>query len=484
VTQRPVIVWFRNDLRLEDNRALLAATATGAPLLPVFVLDDAAASAWVPGGASRWWLDKSLAALATDIAAGGGKLVLRRGDAVAALSALAGEIGAAAVYCTRAYEPWASRQESSVKARLEADGIALKRYGGALLREPEELRTKGGDPFKVYSPMWRALIALGEPRTPQPAPQRIAFLAKAPKSERLADWKLHPKKPDWSRGLGERWRPGEAGARQRLDRFLAEALAGYREDRNRPDIEGTSRLSPHLHFGEISPAVCWHRARAVAAAQSAAEAGLETFLKELVWREFSYHLLVHWPDLPEAPFRAEFARFPWVEDNAALTAWQRGRTGYPIVDAGMRELWTTGWMHNRVRMIVASFLVKDLMIPWQRGEAWFWDTLVDSDLASNAASWQWVAGSGADAAPYFRIFNPVTQGQKFDPDGDYVRRWVPELSRLPSELIHEPWTAPALVLAAAGVELGRDYPLPIVEHGAARARALAAFAALKADATV
>ncbi len=263
--------------------------------------------------------------------------------------------------------------------------------------------------------------------------------------------------------------------------FLKSAVAGYADNRNRPDMPGTSRLSPHLHFGEISPRQCWHAAVAASAGKPSSDKGTETFLKELVWREFSAHLLFHWPDLPEAPFRKEFAEFPWDEDAASLKAWQRGRTGYPIVDAGMRELWTTGWMHNRVRMIVASFLIKDLLIPWQQGEAWFWDTLVDADLASNAASWQWVAGSGADAAPYFRIFNPVTQGEKFDAQGQYVRHHVPELSKLANEHLHAPWLAPESALAKAGVVLGRTYPRPIVDHATARDRALAAFKSLKTE---
>lgn len=480
MTSKPVIVWFRNDLRLGDNRAIAAAVATGQPVLPVFVLDHTAAEKWTPGGASRWWLHMSLSALAADIAKMGGKLILRQGDTTTALTALVEETGATAVYFTRAYEPWAARLEGRLKSAFEGSGTELKRYGGALLREPEELRTKTGDPFKVYSPMWRALLALGEPKTPLPAPGKISFGAARVKSDRLEDWSLRPAKPNWAKSFPEHWTPGEAGALAGLDRFLASALAGYAEDRNRPDLPATSRLSPHLHFGEISPHTCWHRARAAAAMNPAAEKGLETFLKELVWREFSYHLLVHWPDLPDAPFRPEFHAFPWSEDAALLKAWQRGLTGYPIVDAGMRELWSTGWMHNRVRMIAASFLVKDLLIPWQDGEAWFWDTLVDADLASNAASWQWVAGSGADAAPYFRIFNPVTQGAKFDPDGTYVRRWVPELGRLPAPLIHEPWTAPALVLREAGVAFGETYPMPIVDHAKARDRALAAFAEVKA----
>ncbi|MEQ1710030.1 MAG: deoxyribodipyrimidine photo-lyase [Hyphomicrobium sp.] len=485
MSHKPIILWLRQDLRLTDNRALEAVLATGAPVLPVYVLDDVAAGGSTPGGramggASRWWLDKSLADLAAAIAKFGGKLILRRGDTRAVLTQLAAETGAVAVHATRAYEPWARRLEDDLHATLADAGVAFRRFGGALLREPEELRTKAGEPFKVYSPLWRALLALGEPRRPSPAPAAITFLAKPPKSDKLSDWALHPKKPDWSAGFGSTWQPGEAGALARLDAFLDRALDDYTEHRNRPDITGTSRLSPHLHFGEISPALCWHRARVAAAGRASAEKGLETFLKEIVWREFSYHLLFHWPDLPQAPFRSEFAHFPWIADGPALQAWQRGLTGYPIVDAGMRELWASGWMHNRVRMIAASFLIKDLMIHWREGERWFWDTLVDADLSSNAASWQWVAGSGADAAPYFRIFNPITQGVKFDPDGAYVRRWVPEIARLPAPLIHEPWTAPALLLHETGIELGRTYPLPIVEHAAARDRALAAFASLKA----
>lgn len=474
----PVIVWFRNDLRLADNRALAAASALG-PVIPVFVIDQVAAGRWWRGGASRWWLHRSLAALASDIEARGGRLLLRVGATAEVLARLADETGARTVCATRAYEPWARQLESDVHARLAADGISLKRFGGALLREPEELRTKAGEPFKVYSPLWRALVTLGEPRRPEPTPPALSFAPTPAPSEPLASLGLLPVKPDWSAGLAAEWTPGEAGAAARLERFVEAALAGYVEDRNRPDLPGTSRLSPHLHFGEISPNACWHRAKAAAALDPRAAKGLETFLKELVWREFSYHLLVHWPTLPDAPFRQEFEAFPWADDAPALTAWQCGRTGYPIVDAGMRELWTTGWMHNRVRMIVASFLVKDLLVPWQQGEAWFWDTLVDADLASNAASWQWVAGSGADAAPYFRIFNPISQGQKFDPEGTYVRRWVPELARVPASVVHTPWTAPALVLAEAGVVLGRTYPEPIVDHAMARERALAAFAALK-----
>ena len=459
---------------------ITAALATGAPVVPVFIFDPKAAGVWGPGGASRWWLHGSLTALSRALKNTGAALVLRRGPTCDVLASLVEETGAEAIYFSRAYEPWARAQQDAVKHRLAPLGLQVKRYAGALLREPEDVRTKANEPFKVYTPFWRALTALGAPAQPLPAPQRIRMPSRKVASDVLADWGLLPERPDWAAGLRQTWQPGEAGAAARLDTFLDTGLAGYADRRNLPAVAGTSRLSPHLHFGEISPHVCWHRASEAARAGQASDAGLETFLKELVWREFSYNLLVHWPTLPDAPFRAEFARFPWVEDAGHLKAWQRGRTGYPIVDAGMRELWHTGWMHNRVRMVVASFLVKHLLIPWQAGEAWFWDTLVDADLASNAASWQWVAGSGADAAPYFRIFNPVTQGEKFDAEADYVRRWVPEIAKLPDDVIHAPWAAPSAVLAMAGVRLGETYPYPIVDHSAARQRALEGYACIRA----
>jgi deoxyribodipyrimidine photo-lyase len=298
-------------------------------------------------------------------------------------------------------------------------------------------------------------------------------------SEPLVALDLRPRAPDWAGGLRAAWEPGEAAARDRLSAFLGGAAARYRGDRDRPGVIGTSRLSPYLHFGEIGPRTVWLATRTAMAAGLPEAEGLG-FLRELGWREFSAHLLWQFPTLPDQPLRAEFAAFPWAGDRALLRAWERGRTGYPVVDAGLRELWTTGWMHNRVRMIVASFLVKDLLVPWQDGERWFWDTLVDADLASNAASWQWVAGCGADAAPYFRVFNPVLQGLKFDPDGAYVRRWVPELAGLPDARLHAPWEASPAELAAAGVRLGCDYPAPIVDHKAARQRALDAYAALRA----
>ena len=474
---KPVIVWFRQDLRLSDQRALQAAVAIGAPVIPIYILDDVSPGAWRIGAASRWWLNRSLKALDESLIALGSRLILRRGAAPAVLADIATECRASAVYCLAAHEPWASALEARVRSALVADGVELKRYGGALLKRPDAMRTKAGGPFKVYTPFWRALMAADPPPLPEPPPSKLLAPKSWPASDTRATWLLHPAKPDWSAGLAQSWTPGESGARARLETFLDDALPTYREARNRPDRPGTSRLSPHLHFGEISPATCWHAA--LARSGPGREKGLETFLKELAWREFAAHLLVHWPTLPEAPFKRDFARFPWVENPHALQAWQRGATGFPIVDAGMRELWRTGWMHNRVRMIVASFLIKDLLIPWQDGQAWFWDTLVDADLASNAASWQWVAGCGADAAPYFRIFNPMTQGATFDPDGAYVRHWVPELARLSSAQIHAPWLVPPLELQAAGVRLGENYPLPVVDHATARIRALAALKSLK-----
>lgn len=482
MTDKPIIVWFRRDLRLGDNAALSAAVETGSPVLAVYILDDAAPGSWRAGAASRWWLHNSLEALDRSISALGGSLVLRRGASGDVLSALAKETKAEAVHCSRAYEPWAQRLEREVRDRLDAQGVGLRRFAGTLLHEPEQLTTQAGGPFKVYTPFWRALRSKVTVSKPLSAPTQLRAPAKLPKSERLQSWGLLPERPDWAGGMRDAWTPGEDGARARFSSFLDEAIANYTDERNRPDLEGTSRISPHLAFGEISPRQCWWAAEAAGARERKAAGGVETYLKELAWREFSAHLLHHRPDLPEVPFRSEFSGFPWRKSAAHLKAWKKGVTGYPIVDAGMRELWTTGWMHNRVRMIVASFLIKHLLLPWQEGEAWFWDTLVDADLANNAASWQWVAGSGADAAPYFRIFNPVLQGEKFDPEGEYVRRWVPELAGLPASVIHQPWQASAAVLEAAQVKIGSTYPAPIVAHAEARAAALGAFEAIKTQA--
>lgn len=478
MSEAPNIVWFRQDLRVTDHRALSAAAATGAPLVPVYILDDETPGDRAMGAASRWWLHHSLVAHGDRLRALDASLVLRKGAVARELLHLVQETGARAVYCSRSYEPWAVALETDLQANLQEVGAELKRYPGTLLREPENIRTKSGEAYKVYTPFWNALRAGDPPAQPQPAPKRLRPLTRSLKSDQLASWRLLPTKPDWAAGFRASWQPGEEGAEERLEAFLDEAVSGYATSRDRPDQIGTSRLSPHLHFGELSPQRVWHAV--VHRARGHLGKGAQTYLKELVWREFSYHLLTHFPDLPDKPFRPEFAAYPWKHHKAKLTAWQRGRTGYPIVDAGMRELWHTGWMHNRVRMIVASFLIKHLQISWQHGAAWFWDTLVDADLANNSASWQWVAGSGADAAPYFRIFNPMKQGATFDPDGDYVRRWVPEIAKLPDADLHAPWLASPATLKAADIVLGKTYPVPIVDHDAARKAALAGYAEVKA----
>ncbi len=469
----PSLYWLRQDLRLADNTAFTAAAARG-PVIALYVLDDETPGDWQIGAASRWWLHRSLEALGSRL-----PLLLRRGRADQVIAKVLAETGALSVHFTRDYAPWSGAVERQVKDAAEAQGASCHRYGGFLLHEPEAIRNGAGEPYRVYTPFSKACFAAGEPKPLKPVPAFTAWTGTIA-SDRLQDWGLLPAKPDWAKGFAGLWAPGEDGAATRLKAFIADGLAHYADERDRPDRDVTSRLSPHLHFGEITPAQCWHAVRAAQfKAGGTLDKAAEKFLKEVLWREFSYHLLHHWPTLPEKPFRPEFSAFPWARDAKGLKAWQRGRTGYPIVDAGMRELWATGIMHNRVRMIAASFLIKDLLIPWVDGERWFWDTLVDADIGSNAASWQWVAGCGADAAPYFRIFNPILQGQKFDPHGAYVRKWLPELGRLPDQFIHTPWEAPRLVLEAAGVDLGKTYPLPIVDHGKARDRALAAFQQIK-----
>ena len=461
----PVIMWFRQDLRLSDHAALSAAAAAG-PVIPLFILDDETPGEWRWGGASRWWLHKSLESLNTKL-----QLALRSGRADQVLDQVIAETGASAVYFTRDYAPWSAALEQHVKAMCDKRGVACHRHGGFLLHEPEQIKNGSGSFFKVYTPFSRACFTAGVTRAARPI-AKVARWAGDVKSDSLSDWNLLPTKPNWATRFEPLWQPGEAGAQQRLHDFLDDGLKGYADGRDRPSAPHFSRLSPHLHWGEISPLQVWQVAsQRIAQSEGLLDRDGEKFLKEILWREFSYHLLFNVPHLPTKPFREEFSDFPWGENQTAINQWQRGETGYPIVDAGMRELWTTGFMHNRVRMIVASFLIKHLLVPWQKGEAWFWDTLVDADIASNAASWQWVAGCGADAAPYFRIFNPFLQGEKFDPKGEYVRKWVPELKDVPDACLHKPWTAPILP---------RDYPSPMIDHGVARARALEAFAKLKA----
>jgi deoxyribodipyrimidine photo-lyase len=476
------ILLFRRDLRLSDNPALDAAVALGRPIIPVYIFDDADAGEWSVGGASRWWLHGSLSELSSVIKAVGNRLILRRGSALTVIEKLMSETDATSVYWNRRYEPWATKHDANIKTALKDKGIEVRSFNAGLLREPWEISTQKGDAYKVFTPFWKTLLTLGEPDQPKPAPSRIPTPSDFPQSECLNSWSLLPTLPNWAGGFQNTWTPGEEAARSRLDAFTEGAVFDYQDKRNLPGVSGTSRLSPHLHFGEIGPRQIWSAVvnSALKHTGSSMPRGVDTYLSEIAWREFSYHLLFNFPDLTSKPLRKEFFHFQWEDDPKGLSAWQRGLTGYPIVDAGMRELWATGWMHNRVRMIVASFLIKDLLIDWRTGQEWFWDTLVDADLASNSASWQWVAGCGADAAPYFRVFNPTVQGSKFDPDGLYVRKWVPELSRLPDRLLHAPWTAKPIELSDAGITLGRDYPMPIVDHQLARNRALERYRRIKA----
>ena len=477
---RPCIVWFRDDLRLSDHPAVHAAAKTGAPVICLYVLDEQSRSLQPPegrplGGAARWWLAQSLRALQTSLTELGAGLVLRKGPAAKVIVDLAREIDAKIVFWNDiAQAPQLAVAEQVTKALAEI-GVRAENFPGDLLVEPRAIRNKENRGLRVFTPFWRRVQSLGDPPKPLPAPKKLNGASDIA-SDRLESWKLEPSKPDWASGLRDSWTPGEASARALLKSFLRGGVSGYAGDRDRPDRDGTSRLSPHLRFGELSPRQVWHAAHFVAAEHPRLSGDIEKLLSELGWREFCRHLLFDVPDLAMRNLQPSFDAFPWKYDEKALRAWQRGVTGYPIVDAGMRELWHTGVMHNRVRMVVASFLVKHLLIDWRHGEQWFWDTLVDADAASNPANWQWVAGSGADAAPYFRVFNPILQGEKFDPDGLYVRRWVPELKDLPDKLIHQPWTATPLERASAGVTLGKNYPEPIVDHKVGRERALAAYA--------
>ncbi len=477
----PIIYWFRQDLRLSDLPGLAAAAATGCPVLPVYVLDTKNPANWQPGAASRWWLHHSLAALSGQLNALGGQLHLFSGDPACILPALARRVGASDIFCSKQYKPWAWRLESQLSSLLRKDDIELKPFQGTLLWNPTSISNKSGQPYRVFTPFWRTCREAGHPEVPAGSIAKVRWHKTGIQSETLTSWNLQPVKPDWAAHWGQIWQPGEEGAIKRLQRFMAESLPGYGNGRDFPAMQSTSRLSAHLHFGEIAPTRVYHTLLQNKAMDLSTDSDTDKFLSELGWREFSYHLLYHFPHITEREFKPGFAKFPWSGSAEQYSVWKAGETGYPIVDAGMRELYATGTMHNRVRMIVASFLCKHLLIDWRAGQRWFWDTLVDADLASNSCSWQWVAGSGADAAPYYRIFNPVTQSRKFDADGAYIRRWVPELTPLPNRYIHEPWTAPQKVLETFGLSLGLDYPRPIVDHRSAREGALAAYAHLKSQ---
>ncbi len=474
------IVLFSNTLRLADNAALLAAVVTRGPVIPVYIFDEQSPKVRPLGAASKWWLLQSLKALRDDLRRCGSDLIVRSGNTTDCIAKLVAEVGATGVFLTRGYTPAAAMSEQSLHEMLEKKNVQCRRFGGHLLLEPEMVRTKTDTKYTVFTPFWRTASELIDATEPQPAPKAIPAPEHWPTSEAIDSLGLEPKPAHWAEPIAAHWQPGEVAARERLADFLDGPVQSYKQARDFPATNATSSLSPHLAFGEISPRTLWFEAKKHMAANEAIVTGGAHFLRELGWREFSAHLLFNFPNMQSHPMREQFNKFPWGEGNSDLVhAWQKGQTGFPIIDAGMRQLWQTGWMHNRVRMIAASFLVKDLLWHWHEGEAWFWDTLVDADFANNIASWQWVAGCGADASPYFRIFNPTTQGEKFDKAGEYVRRFVPELAAMPDKYIHCPSSAPEDVLELAGVTLGETYPKPIIDRKKARAAALAALASIK-----
>lgn len=463
-----VILWFRNDLRLHDNPALTAAIETGQPILAVYILEEFPDNPWPMGGASKWWLAEALQAFQQDLLFYDLPLILRKGDPLTILKDLIKQSNANQIFWARRYDPFLMGQDKIIKTTLQGLGIQVQSYKSSLLHEPWTIRNSQGQAFKVFSPYWKAIRDLPIAET-CPKPTSLLPYSKLLPSDDLHSWGLQPA---WSKKMLEYWTFGEKALQQRWRAFSKDHLKDYPHQRDRPDSAATSKISPYLHWGQISPRQIWHDIHKQALDNPQLENGKESFLRELAWREFNYHLLFETPQLPNKAWRPEFDTINWQNNEAFLKIWQQGKTGYPLIDAGMQELWHTGWMHNRVRMVTASFLVKNLQISWVQGERWFWDTLVDGDLAQNAANWQWVAGSGADAAPYFRVFNPVLQARKFDPDGSYVRRWLPQLAQLPKEHIFEPGRAPPAILQKAGIELGKDYPYPVVDLKESRSSAL------------
>jgi len=469
MTEQIAVHWFRQDLRLSDNPALFAASQAG-KVLPIFILDDVNAGDDKQGAASRWWLHESLGALNKSLQ---GQLRIYCGDAQAVLRRLVEQTPNCTVFWSRCYEPWRIARDKQIKVMLSNLGIESHSFNGSLLWEPWSVLKKDGTPYRVFTPFYRrGCLNAPPPRQPLARP-KMAFAKGDFQSSSIIALNLLPK-VRWDLQLKPHWKVGEAPAQARLRQFVDKDLSDYKEGRNYPAKKNVSKLSPHLHWGEISPNQIWYDVQKLGNGVNE-----DCLLSELGWREFSYSLLYHFPELPLKNLQRKFDAFPWLDNAKRLERWQQGMTGYPIIDAGMRELWQTGYMHNRVRMIVGSFLVKNLLLHWHHGRRWFWECLIDADLASNSASWQWIAGCGADAAPYFRVFNPITQGEKFDSSGAYTRRFVPELRALPDKYLYKPWQAPETVLDAAGVELGRTYPKPIVDVKASRERALDAFKTIK-----
>ncbi len=475
----PIILWFRKDLRLSDHAGLSAAIHSGHPVIPVYI-HHPKLNGRLTGGASNWWLHHSLKSMEDDLKKIGGILILRMGEPGPILAEFCKHTKACAVYASQGYEPEMNAMDLRLSNQMEQVGIQWKCFPGHLLWKPESIRNKSGKPFQVFTPFWKTASQTLKTSAPLPAPDHWPAPTKWPKSVSLNEFKLLPK-IKWDAGFSKVWNPGEKGALKNLQRFTLDAFQDYPKKRDFPGIAGTSRLSPHLHFGEITPNQILHECIRHGSGNGVSESAItqSTYMREIGWREFAHHLLHYFPSTTQKPLRPEFNSFPWRKDHEMLETWQKGKTGYPIVDAGMRELWTTGWMHNRVRMIVGSFLVKHLLLDWKEGEKWFWDTLVDADLANNTLGWQWIAGCGADAAPYFRIFNPITQSEKFAGDGEYVRKWVPELKSLPTAYLHAPWKADKSILKSSDIELGKTYPEPIVNHMIARETALDAYQRMK-----
>lgn len=465
------IVWFRQDLRLEDNPAFLYASAQNHPIIPIYILDETNNDQWKMGEASRWWLHKSLSSLNDAMR---GNLCFASGDAFTALQTIISTFDVKGIYWNRCYEPWQIQRDTTIKSTLSKLHITVKSFNGLLLKEPFENLKEDQSPYKIFTSFYKKnYLDKNYASYCKRTPPSINFASHYILS--IDDLKLLPKN-HWHKKLENHWTPGEKGAKTNLENFLNNGLKDYQKGRDYPALNCTSNLSPHLHFGEISPVQIIEQ---LLEQMDSFNPNAEHFVKELCWREFAYSLLYHFPYMPEKNLKNEFDAVNWGYDQTLFKAWKKGLTGYPIIDAGMRELWQTGYMHNRVRMIVGSFLVKNLLIDWRHGERWFWDTLVDADLANNSAGWQWVAGCGVDASPYFRIFNPITQGEKFDPNGEYVRKYVPELSKLPNKFIHSPWDAPHNVLSTSNIILGETYPHPIVDLKSSRENALAAYKLMK-----